>query len=267
MKVPTFRHVPALLAILVLVNARPAYASSSTFSGNGSTAFNGAVGDGTLTVSDDGSGGVDFSLTLGNGQTNFGGNDFVLYLDNGKGGGISSTATLTDDADGGRSAVSEDSGSGRSTLNFNSVLAPQYAIDIESGYGDIFKLNTPSNLTLVDGAAPGAASANSTGLTYTYAQGTPTVATLDLPAADFGLSSYSGGTLTFFGIQVSESGYSSNELIGSATGSGGWGNTQTVTVANTFTAAVPEASIVGLLACGAGVLLAWNRSRRASPLV
>jgi hypothetical protein len=279
MKIHASRLFPALLLVLVSVNAPVARAGSTTFDGNNNNGFsdNSAVGEGSLTVSDDGSGGVDFSFTLGNsvpwtsmgnGSGGNGENDLIIYLDNGSGtGGIgSSTAGLDDASDGGRSAVSEytatrDSGGvGQSILNFNGYMDPQYAIDLQSDYGDIFGLTNGGSLNFIDGngtnAGPSALGAN-----FTISAG---VATLDLPTSDFGLSSFSGNTLKFVAIEVSETGYSSNEATESLTGNQGWGKTQTLQGANSFTTAVPEASSVGLLACGAGVMLAWKRNRRAA---
>jgi len=86
------------------------------------------------------------------------------------------------------------------------------------------------------------------------------VMSVDIPAVDFGLSSFSGSTLKFAAIEVSESGYSASEGTVGLSGAEGWGNTQTMTSVNSFAvASVPEASSVGLLVCGAGVLLLRKR--------
>ncbi len=261
----------------VAVASVPERAGGATFNGNNNNGFsdNSAVGEGSLTVSNDGSGGVDFSFSLGNAQTwssamgnGSGGNDLIIYLDNGTGtGGIgTSTSGMNDAADGGRSAVSEytatgdGGGVGQSILNFGGFMNPQYAIDLESGYGDIFGLVNGGSLTYIDGNSPGSGP-SALGANFTISAG---VATLDLPASDFGLSSFSGNTLKFVAIEVSETGFSSNEATEPLSGNQGWGNTQTLQGVNSFTTAVPEASTFGLLACGAGVILVWKRNRRAS---
>jgi len=108
MNATRFPFVSALLVTLLTTAALPALATTATFNGNGQTGFVGAVSSGTLTVADDGNGGIDFTFALGNGQVNLGGNDLVIYLDNSKGGGIgTSTSGLNDSGDGAREAVSE----------------------------------------------------------------------------------------------------------------------------------------------------------------
>lgn len=245
-------------AAFALISSQSARANSSTFSGNTQTGFGngGAVGNGSLTVSDDGSGGVDFQFTPGGSSTNFdGGNDLVIYIDNSTGGGLSTTASLNPSTpgDGGQQAVtglaSSGNGGGRSTLAFGGILAPQYAIDMETGYGDVFAISS-GTANFVDGNNPGAGP-GAFGAIYTFVSG---VANLDLPAADFGLTSFSGDTITVFATLISESGYRSNEDIGTVNSTAeGWGNTITVTGANTFTTAAPEPSAPAMM-IGASVL-------------
>ncbi len=263
------RFIPLLTISIVLLSVRPVFATSSTFSGNGNTGFGGAVGNGSLKVSDDGSGGLDFTFTLGNSAVNMGGNDLVIYLDNGKGGGIGAdTSGLTDAADGARSPVSEytatgdNNGAGRSILNFGGLMNPQYAVDLSisgasnnGGNSDIFQLVNGGSLNFIDNAAANSG-ASSNGETYTVANG---VMSVDIPAVDFGLSAFSGANLKFSALEVSETGYSSNEGTESLTGNFGWGNTQTMTSVDTFTAAVPEPSAMGLVFCGGVAALLMRR--------
>jgi len=272
MNVHPLRFIPLLTISVILIAGRPASAKSSTYNGNGNTGFGGAVGDGSLQVSDDGSGGFDFTFTLGNSAVNMGGNDLVIYLDNGTGGGIGTdTSGMTDAADGARSPVSEytttgdSGGAGRSTLNFGGLMNPQFAVDLSisgagnnGGNSDIFHLENGGSMGFVDNAVANS-SASSNGETYTVANG---VMSVDIPAVDFGLSSFSGDTLKFAALEVSETGYSSNEGTMGVTGNFGWGNTQTMTSVDTFTVAVPEPSAVGLVLCGGVAALLMRRQSR-----
>ena len=74
---------------------------ATTFSGNGDTGFGGSVGNGSLTVTNDGTS-INFNFTP---SGSIGGNDLVIYIDS-ISGGFSSTAGFNDAADGGRSAIS-----------------------------------------------------------------------------------------------------------------------------------------------------------------
>jgi len=266
------RFIPLLTISVILIAGRPAFANSSTYNGNGNTGFGGAVGAGNLKVSDDGSGGFDFTFTLGDSALNMGGNDLVIYLDDGAGGGIGAdTSGMTDAADGARSPVSEytttgdSGGAGRSTLNFGGLMNPQFALDLSisgagnnGGNSDIFKLVNGGSLNFIDNA-PASSGASSNGETYTVANG---VMSVDIPAVDFNLSAFSGATLKFAALEVSETGYSSNEGTEGVSGNEGWGNTQTITSVDTFTVAVPEPSAVGLVLCGGvAALLMMRRSR------
>src|ERR1035438_8087308 len=69
-------------------------ASAATYFGNGSSAWGGAIGLGTLTLSDNG---TTVFGTLNTGG-NLNGNAFVLYLQTG-GGGFNSTIGFNDNAD------------------------------------------------------------------------------------------------------------------------------------------------------------------------
>ena len=226
-------------------------AHATTYSGNGNVGFNGAVGGGMLSVTDDGSGGFIFSFALGNSQTNLGGNDIEIYVDNGTGNGIGTdTSGLTDTADGGRKAASEYSGTLRSTLNFNGLMSPQYDVDLSINNANVFQLVNNGSFVFNGGSAAGGTGTGG----VTYAVGTNTaqaaVLTADIPAVAFGLAAFSGATLKFVAILISETGYSSNEATVPITGSLGYGNTQTIGADNTFTAAVPEPSTWAVLLIG-----------------
>ncbi len=262
---PLYRLAGPLAAVLVMATASAS--AQTTFAPNGNSGFSGNLGLGQgLTVSNDGTGGIKFSLDLSGGNKGFGGNDVVIYVDNGTGGGISSTSILNDtgypNGDGGRQAtsgLSHDNPANRSTLNFGGVLTPQYGIDLGQYYGQVFKLGNPLNQT--DGAAPGSSGPN--GITYGM---NGNVANIDVPAADLGLNPNSGATIQLFATYISEDGYRSNEAIGTfvsgdATAQG-YGVDQMVANDFSFTV-VPEPStwLAGALCLAVAARLCWARFR------
>ena len=233
----------------LLITAATTVSAQTTFAANGNSGFSGNLGLGSgLTVSNDGHGGINFSLDLSGGTNKgFGGNDVVIYIDNGTGGGFNSTATLNDtgapNADGGRQAtsgLSSTNAANRSTLNFGGVLAPQYGIDLGRYYGQVFQLGNP--LIQTDGVAPGGSGPN--GILYSISTD-GNVANIDVPAADLGLNPNSGATVRLFATYISEDGYRSNEAIGTfvsgSSTSQGYGFDQTVATDFSFSM-VPEPS-------------------------
>ncbi len=239
-------------------------AHATTYTGNGNTGFNGAVGNGTLSVTNNASGGFVFAFTLGGGQANLGGNDLEIYIDNGKGGGIgTSTASLTDTADGGRQAASGYNGTNRSTLSFGTLLSPQFALDLSINNANVYTLVNNGSFTFNGGQTIG--NTGQGGVTYAVTTvGANTVLTETVPAADLGLTANSGATLKLFALQVSETGFSSNEATVAVTGNSGYGNTQTISAVNSFASAVPEPGTWATLASGIGILVAVQRFRRRS---
>ncbi|HEV7298549.1 MAG TPA: PEP-CTERM sorting domain-containing protein [Tepidisphaeraceae bacterium] len=234
----------AAAALVAVATATPV--SAAVYSGNGATGFGGAIGGSTLTVIENGSN-IDFSLSPG---VSFSGNALVLYVDNGA-GGVTNTSTLTDNADGGRTAISGLSGSGRTLVNFAPTFDADLAITLEPGsFSGLFNLATPSNFGFV---SSGGLSGSGTGpFTFSYSKAA-------LGVAD-------GGSFDFVGTLISTSGYRSNETIGlSVTTPGsagdapnaGFTGTQTFSTFGTFTTAtpVPEPTSLGLLALGGVALL------------
>src|ERR1039458_3708428 len=90
-------------------------APATTYLGNGSASFNGAIGNGSLTLTDNGTT-VFGSLTTGAG---LGGNAFVLYIQTAA-GGFGTTSGFNDNGDQLRTAISQYNGAGnQSILNFS----------------------------------------------------------------------------------------------------------------------------------------------------
>ncbi len=228
-------------------------AHATMYDGNGGSNGGGGVGSGEWSVTNDGSGGVDFSFTLGN-SANFAtlGGGVVMYVDNGTGGGIANTGVFTATNASFQREIGGYSDTGaRSLLSFGGLFAPQYAIDFDGSYSVVVaKINTGATPSVVDGGSPGGS------LDYIVSGDT---ASVDIPAADLGLSSVSGATLQMMAIYVSNEGQSSDEATVTLSGNSGYGQTQTVTSVNEFTEAapVPEASTLWMLACGAAALVVF----------
>lgn len=225
-------------------------AMASTYNGNGGTGFGGTVGNGSLTVTDAGAGALAFTFTP---SGTFNGNDLVLYLDT-KAGGVNDNSTLTDTADGGRTAISGLNGSGHALVTFAPGFGADYAISLEPTFAGIFNLSTPSNFGFV---GSGGLSGSGTG-PFTFS----------VNRSDIGLGPTAG--FSFEGTFISTSAYRSNETIGTSatvpgsvgdTPNAGFGGTQTFATANTF-AATPEPT--GLAAIGATMALGLLRRGRRS---
>jgi len=218
---------------------------ATTYSGNGDTSWGGPVGSGLLTLTDDSS---TLNLTFAKGVSgDLGNNALVIYLDT-VSGGFSDTSTLADTADGGRSAISGYSSSGRSTLTFASGFNPDYAVSIEGTYASLFQLNSggDNSLTWITGAGQ----SGSGSATFT----------LSIPISDLGLTS--GQSLELFGTLTSTSAYRSTEAIaGADTGVVGW-TPFTQTAFSTYTTAVPEPSTLALLGLSGALASRTLRRRR-----
>lgn len=188
-------------------------AGATTYQGNGSAGFSGAVGEGTLTITDDGTN-ISGSLTLGNGQTSLGGNGLVLYIDTGAGNGFNTTLGFDDQSHQNQITISGVSAQGRSVMNFMSGFAPQYAISLIPGdFGGLYGLTNGGNSSMpFDGSVN--LSANPP-YTFTF------------PATSIGLTPLTKTSIKIFGTFISGSGYRSTECIaGNDSGTQGW---------NTFT--------------------------------
>jgi hypothetical protein len=226
-------------------------ASATTYFGNGSSAWNGAIGLGTLTLTDNGTT-VFGSLTTGGG---LGGNGFVLYLQTG-GGGFNSTIGFNDNGDQLRSVVSEYGGVGQqSVLDFASGFAPNYAIAMQPDSG----INFGGLWQLANGGALSLPYVNSVNLSPTGSDAAGTY-TFSFNLSDVGLTA--GQSFELFGLQVSQSGYSSPEALGGTlTGANGFGGTQNEVGYSTYTTTpVPEPSTLAI--CGLSGLAALLAVRR-----
>jgi hypothetical protein len=175
----------------------PSFAWAAVFPGNGGTGFGGAVGNGNLAVTDDGSN-INFVLT---GAGSFSGNDLVIYIDNLTGGGYTSTATFTDNADGGRTAIAgfNAGNPSRALINFPPGFHAQNAISVEYSFAGLFDLTDPTNFTFI---ASGGLSVVGNTLSFSFNKSM--------------LGITGSVNFNFFATLISTSAYRSNETIGSA---------------------------------------------------
>src|SRR5438552_2066712 len=149
--------IQSACVLFVLCLARTA--SATIYTGNGATGFGGPVGNGSLSITDDGAGNITITTNVAGG--NLSGNNIAFYLDT-KAGGVANTSGLTDEADGGRRLISgvytiNPNNGGvttRSTVNFSPGFLADYAIALEPNvFEGVFDLSTPSNFGFVTGNA------------------------------------------------------------------------------------------------------------------
>src|SRR5262249_16879524 len=135
----------ALIGLICVSFSIPAH--SASYSGNGNADFGGAIGGGTLTLTDNGTI-ITGTVTRGKGTLN---DVLVLYIDSVP-GGFTDTADFADDADGLRKAISGFSGvSNRSTLTFSEGFLPDYAIALgpaSDNFGGLWRLANGKNNSL-----------------------------------------------------------------------------------------------------------------------
>jgi N-acetylneuraminic acid mutarotase len=194
------------------------------YRGNGDTGFGGAIGNGTLTLSDDGTN-ISGALTVGGSMNDV----LVLYIQTGP-GGFTNTSGFSDQGDSCRQAISGVSASGRSLLTFAGGFQPNYAIALApaaAGTGGLWQLANGGNNSLVYLGSVNLAPLNNTG-PYTFS----------FPAALFGMIPGMRSTIQVFGTYVGADGSRSTEAIaGDLTGTQGWNPfTQTTYTSYTFDA-------------------------------
>ncbi|MDB5324926.1 MAG: type sorting protein [Phycisphaerales bacterium] len=232
----------SVLSACVATLAFAGITQAAVYNGNGATGFGGGVGSSALTVTDGGTT-INFSLA----SSGFSGNALVLYLDTTT-GGYGDTASFTDIADGGRTAISGLNGGNpsRTTATFATGFLADYALVVEPGvFAGLFNLATPTNFGFV--ASAGLAGTNPL--------------TFSINKSDVGLPA-SGGSFSFEGTLISTSAYRSNETIGTSvtvpgsvgdTPNAGFAGSTTFTTANVVN--LPEPASLAVLGLGAAGLL------------
>lgn len=243
-----------LLATGVILASLSVSALATTYNGNGNSGFGGAIGLGSLSLTDDG---TTLSGTFTKGPNGF--NDvLVLYIDS-VAGGFSDTSGFADGADGLRKSISGfDGGANRSTLTFASGFSPDYALALgpsSDSFGGEWGLatggaNSLNFLSSVNLSPTGTADSS----TYTFS----------VTLASLGLTPGAGQSLKLFGTYTSNSGYRSDEaILGTDSGTQGWNNfAQTSFVTYTTVTTVPEPATLALAALSGVALLIGFRRRK-----
>ena len=225
-------------------------ARAATYPGNGKSGFGGPIGQGSLTLTDDGAI-VSGTVTKGAGGFN---DVLVLYIDSGS-GGFSDTSGFTDSGDGLRKSISGfDGGTNRSVLTMPSGFLPDYAIalgPLSDRFGGLWRLSNGGSLSyLISVNLNPIGNASSPSYTFSFDVG------------EIGLIPRSGQSFRLFGTYVSNTGFRSDEaLAGDVSGaSQGW--SPFAGTADAPYTIVPEPSsalLFGLAACGA----VFGRRRRS----
>lgn len=240
--------------------------STTNVSGNGNTGFGGVIGTGSLFISNNASGTLDFVLTKGTASFN---DAIVLYIDS-ISGGFANTASFNDQADPLRSAISGASGGStgldantRSIVAFNTGFQADFAIGLNitpSAFGGLWSLASGGNNSLPFVTGVNLSPNNSaTSATYSWS----------LNVTNLGLSVNSGQSFKFVGTYLNPTNsFRANEAIGFNISGGNPGNggigaypTTTATSEASFTT-VPEPSTYALLALSAAAMGGYFVRRR-----
>jgi len=223
-------------------------ARAATYSGNGNSGFGGPIGQGSLSLTDDGTT-VSGTVTKGAGAFN---DILVLYVDSGP-GGFANTLGFTDSGDGSRKAISGiDGGGNRSVLTMPSGFLPDYAIALgpaSESFGGAWQLLNGASLPFV-GSVNLIPTGNASSSSYTFS----------FDVTQIGLSPNSAQSFRLLGTYISNTGFRSDEaLAGNVTGTQGYN--PFVGTADASYTIVPEPStglLFGLAAFGA----VFGRRRR-----
>jgi hypothetical protein len=193
-KIPQLCLLTSLAAGLLLAAAT---AQAANYAGNGNTGFGGSVGNGVLSVTDDGTN-ITFNLQRGSsGNLN---DCLVIYIDTGI-GGYADTSSFTDTSGYGEQvAISGyNGGSSRSLMTFTNGFRPSYAVAIKNSYTDLWSLANPASLSYLTGSSESGASSANFSLTFN--------------AAQIGLTPGTNAKIRIFGTLISTTAYRSTEAI------------------------------------------------------
>lgn len=255
-------------ALITLTLAAASSSFGTVYSGNGVTnsstqgAFNGAVGSGSLTLTDDGTT-VFGTFTRGteSSTTASFNNNLVIYVDS-VAGGFADTSGFKDTADGSRKAISGyNSASQNSVMTFASGFAPDYGISLRSVSGDSFGglwqlANGGANSLLFKQNVSLSPLNNSSAASYTFS----------FSLANVGL--LPGQSFSLFATFVSNTGNRSAEAIAGDDIANTAPTTLkgfvpfTQTAFSSYTTTVPEPSLAGLLGIAGAAALAARRFRK-----
>lgn len=218
---------------------------SVTFNGNGNSGFGGIIGTGSLELTDNG---TTVSGILTKGSADFS-DSMVIYIDS-VAGGFSSTASLNDQGDDLRRAISY----GANTLTFDSGFEADYAIALgptQASFGGIWQLAAGGDNSLVFVQSANLAPLTSNNATYTFDFDFSEIGLVGASNFDF-VATYLNGTNAFL----------SDESIGSAIGGGNPGSGG-ATLSGFESYVVPEPSTYAALGGLAALGIALLRRRRS----
>lgn len=233
--------------------------AQTVYNGNLSAGFGGPVGQGSLTLSDDGTT-LSGTITRGVGGFN---DQLVIYIDS-VAGGFGDTGSFGDNADGLRQAISGFNGSNRSLMTFPSGFQADYALALgpqSDSFGGLWTLAAGGGNSLIFNSN---ANLSPTG----SGTGTSASFTFSISLASIGVAPGTG--FRFITTYLNGgSGYRSNESLGNSMPNGtADGNNNIgpnpVTVADfaTYgTPVIPEPTTVALFGVAASALLVARRRR------
>jgi hypothetical protein len=230
-------------------------ARAALYNGNGDTSFGGAVGTGSLTLTDNGTT-VSGTFTRGNGSFL---DVLVIFIDS-KSGGFSTTTGFTDSGSRLTRAISGIDGTGnRATADFASGFTADYAIALRprsaADPGSLFQLvnNGTHNFISSVNISP-----TGTGTSSSY--------TFSFSLGDIGVTGGQGASIKFESSYIGDTGSRSLESFESLSGDTGW-TSVTFSTFDTYITAVPEMTvpalaIFGAMAVGIGALGSVRRRLR-----
>lgn len=244
-------------AIVLCASIAGSTVRAELFLGNGNTGFGGAVGNGSLLLTNDG---TTISGTFTRGTSGNFNDALVLYFDS-VSGGFSTTSSFNDQLDDLRKAVSGVSGSNRSTLTFPSGFSADYAVALKptspGNFGGLWSLanggdNSLGFITSVS-LSPNNSN-NAANYTFSFA------------VSQLGLTPNTATTISLLGSYVSATGFRSTEAV-----AGGVSGTQGHFPFTSFSAGtlaiVPEPgslTLLGMAGC-LGLASVHRLCRRRSP--
>ena len=221
-------------------------AQGALYNGNGDTSFGGAIGNGNLALTDNGTT-VSGTITKGGGSF---ADVLVIYIDS-KAGGFATTRNFTDTSTSLTRAISGFSSMGRGIADFVSPFTADYAIAIRPtspGDGKLFQLVNNGDLVAVSSVNLSPLNTVSSS-TYTFSFN---LADIGAPGVSFKIET----------TYIAQSGFRSLESFESLSGFTGW-DTVTFDTFHTYTLApVPETTNASLAILG-GIALCTGGFARA----
>ena len=197
------KYINRLILILLMSNCIYSQVPPPPCSANGNSGFGGAVGEGHFFFSGDGSNPINFAMSTNANEMD---DILVLYIDTGATGRNIIDATVDDNADNHRIAISNSNAFGfGSIIQFPTGFEASYAVAIDVNFGGLWSI--PSTGNVGEGELNFITSVNSS-----LSASNQTFYEFNFNWEDIGL------TITdefhFVGVYVSSTGYSSDEGYG-----------------------------------------------------